>query len=272
MRFGFVAALVLVSAGPAFAGYYMEHEAIMPNPVTLKPVKATIHSWQEGRRYKRDNPLRGEVVIIDVDKNEVYGINAGKKTFWKISSDKYRQLTLLSLVVMGIQVKPDGGIVVPEPLFVRTGQTATVEGRKAYEVKVQGALPPGMSTSLWLSKDVPLPMESLIQQLRLALGDPKTADFEQLFGQWGQLEGYPVQTVTTIQTPQGLITSSETLLTFQEKKIPKSEFEVPKGYALVVDPITELEQMQQRQMGPAAGIGAPLPQSPPPPPAPAPKK
>ena len=28
----------------------------------------------------------------------------------------------------------DGGIVVPDPLFVKTGQTATIEGRKAYEV------------------------------------------------------------------------------------------------------------------------------------------
>lgn len=253
---------LLVVVAPARAGYYMEHEALLPNPVTLKPVKSTIHSWHEGKRYKRDNPLRGEVVVIDLEKKEVVGMNPTKKTFWRISSEKYRQLSLLSLVIMGIQVKQDGGIVVPDPLFVKTGQTATIEGRKAYEVKVAGALPPGMTTSIWLSKDVPLPMSNLISEMRLALGDPKSADFEKLFAQWGQLEGYPVQNVTTVQTPQGTVTSSETLLTFQERKIPASEFEVPKGYQLVVDPITELEQMQQRQQGPA-GIGAPLPATPP---------
>ncbi|MCC7109068.1 MAG: hypothetical protein IT382_07265, partial [Deltaproteobacteria bacterium] len=51
----------LVGSTPADAGVYMEHEAVLPNPADLsKSIKQTLHSWQDGRRFKRESPLRGE--------------------------------------------------------------------------------------------------------------------------------------------------------------------------------------------------------------------
>jgi hypothetical protein len=142
-------------------------------------------------------------------------------------------------------------------MFTKTNQTAVIEGRKAYEMKVAGQLPPGVSTSIWLSEEVKIPIEELVDQLRMSLGDPKGPELEPLFRQWKQLKGYPVQNVTTIQTPKGQVVTSETLLKYQEMKIKPAEFEVPKGYALVTDPITVLEQQMAKGQGPA-GIGAPL--------------
>jgi hypothetical protein len=246
----------------AHAGLYMEHEAILPNPADMtRSLKQTLHSWHEGKRFKRESPLRGETVIIDLEKREVYGVNEQKKTYWKMPAERYQQLAMMSLIVMGVKVGADGQLVVPDPLFAQTSQTSTIEGRKAVEVKIAGELPPGVQTSIWVSKDVPIDVKSLVEQMRISLGDPRGAGYEALFRQWGSLGGYPIQNVTTIRTPNGVITTSETLLTFREMKIPDSEFQVPKGFALVTDPVTELERAAAGASGPV-GIGAPLSQKP----------
>jgi hypothetical protein len=255
MRLVVVAAVVLSVALPVRAGYYLEHEAILPNPADLKKtIKQTLHTWHDGRRFKRESPLLGETIIIDLEKREVYGFNPQKKTYWKMPAERYQKLALVSLVVLGITVSADGQPVVPDPLFAETKQEATIEGRKAYEVKIAAQLPPGVQTSIWVSPDVPISTRQLVEQMKVSLGNPQGPAFEQLFAQWGGLRGYPVQNVTTIQTAQGMVTTSETLLTVLEKKMDKAEFEVPKGLALVRDPLTELEQRAQQP----AGIGAPL--------------
>lgn len=253
----FVVLVSLLAASQALAGFYMEHEAVLPNPVTYQPMKATVRSWHEGKRFKRENPMRNEVVIIDLEKREVIGINPAAKTFWRLPAERYRQLALVSLVVMGVQPKADGSIDVPDPLFVPTGTVAEIEGRTAYQVKVQGKMPPGVQTEVWLSEEIPLTTEKLIGELRLALGDPKDPSFERFFQQWRNLKGYPIQNVTTVQTPKGQVVSSETLLTFREMKIDAAEFAIPKGYTLTEDPIAMMERMAAKAAGPA-GINAPL--------------
>ena len=250
-------ALVVGTSRDAHAGYYMEHEAVMPNPATMQPLKSTIRSWHDGKKFKRENPLRNEVVIIDLDKKEVVGLNPSAKTYWKLPAERYRQLAVLSLIVMGITPKADGTIEVPDPLFVKTGAVADVEGRKAYQVKVQGKLPAGVESEVWLSEDVPLTTQKIVDELRLALGDPKEPSFQAFFNQWLELKGYPVQNVTSVMTPRGRIMSSETLLTFREMPIEPKEFVLPKGYVLTEDPITQMERMMAAAQAPA-GIGAPL--------------
>jgi hypothetical protein len=255
-----VTALVCGLTTPAAAGYFMEHEAVIPNPATLQPIQTKIRSWHEGRRFKRESPLRKETVIIDLDKREVFGVNDEARTYWKLSADKYKALAMMSLVVMGVQLQPDGSVRVPDTLFVKSGKSAKIAGRSSYEVAVQ--LPKGspMTTSVWLSKEVDVPIAKMVDELRLALGDPRDPAFQSLFNQWLALEGYPVQTVTTVKTPQGTIVTSETLLSVKQQSIPASAFQVPKGYALTEDPITQAERMmrQQMQSRPPVGLGAPI--------------
>ena len=259
LRAVLVVAALASGAAPAHAGTYLEHEAVLPNPADLsKSIKQVLHSWQDGRRFKRESPLRGEVVIIDLDKAAVFGVNESRKTYWKLPADKYQRLALMSLVVMGVQLGLDGNPIVPDPMFAPTGKTATIDRWKAVELKISAPLPPGVSTSIWVSSDVSLPLTQLVSQMRVSLGDPKGAAYEGLFRQWGALPGYPVQNVTTVQTPNGLVTTSETLLSFREMPIAPSVFEVPKGFALVTDPLTELEQRMAAGGGAPAGIGAPL--------------
>jgi hypothetical protein len=252
-----IAAGVSGAAPAARAGYELVHESVMPNPATLQPMTATVRSWHEGKRFKREAPMRNEVIIIDLDKREVVGLNPGARTYWKLPAERYRELAMVSLIVMGIKPQPDGSIVVPDPLFLATGQTSTIEGRKAYQVQVQGDMPPGVTTEVWLSKDLPLTTKKVVDQLRLALGDPKHPSFQSLFRQWEALAGYPIQNVTTVVTPRGTIVSSETLISLTEKKIDAKEFEIPKGFTLTEDPITQMERMMAQGQVPA-GIGAPL--------------
>jgi hypothetical protein len=262
-RFGsslLAATFAMHVAVPASAGYYMEHEAVLPNPQTMEPTRATIRSWHDGNRYKRESPLRSEFVIIDFTKGEVIGINDEERSYWKMPAEKYRQIALMSLLAMGVQPKPDGDLAVPDGLFVPTGQKGEIAGRKAYEVRIAGALPQGMTTTVWLSKEVPLPITKMINELKMALGDPKQEGYAKLFSQWSTLEGYPVQSITAIQTPRGRIVTSETLLTYREEAIPPATFDAPKGYSLTIDPITQAEQamMKASQERLPAGIGAPL--------------
>ncbi|MFZ9888439.1 MAG: hypothetical protein ACO3JL_13130 [Myxococcota bacterium] len=260
-----VRAVVLVCAlgagAEARAGYYMEHEAVLPNPQTMQPQRSTVRSWHEGRRFKRQTPMTNEFVIIDLDKGEVVGINEDLRTYWRMPSARYHQVSLMSLMVMGVTPTADGGIATPPGLFKKTGQTAEIAGRKAYEVEVQGKLPPGMRTTFWLSTEVPLPMARMVEQLNFALGEPKHPGFQDLFAQWRSLEGYPVQSITSMRFPQGgVITTSETLVLYRDEKVSPSVFEVPKGYSMTTDPITLAEQaLQQAKQGqPPAGLSAPL--------------
>ncbi|MBM4282594.1 MAG: hypothetical protein FJ137_18195, partial [Deltaproteobacteria bacterium] len=206
----------LLGAEGGRAGYLIEQEAVIPNPVTLQPTSTTVRTWHDGRRFKREHPLRNEVVVIDLDKHEVVGLNPAARTYWKLPAERYRQLALVSLLVLGVTPKPDGSVDVPDPLFVPTGAHKLVAGRDAYQVKVEGKLPEGVQTELWLSEVIPLTTEVLVDQLRMALGDPKHPSFQQFFGQWRALKGYPVQSVTTLTTPLGRIVTSETLSTREQ--------------------------------------------------------
>jgi hypothetical protein len=250
-----VSLLAAWHAAPARAGYVMEHETLVPDPATMKPMRAKVKSWRDHGRIKRENPLRNEWVILDVEKREVVGINDQKKTYWRIPSERYRGVALASLTALGVDVQADGKVVVPPKLFVPTGQRAIIEGRKAHELRCAGKQRQGLQTSLWVSSDVKVPLESLVDELRASLGGTGPEGVEALFAQWRALPGYPVQTVTTIATASGMVTTSETLLSVREEAIPASTFAVPAGYARVDDPLTELEGKK-----PAApvGIGAPL--------------
>jgi len=243
---------VLLAPTTALAGYYVEHKAEMPNPMTQELMVNTVRSWHEGKRFKRDNPMRNETVIIDLEKGMVTGVNDAAKTYWEIPVERYRKLAAVSLIVMGVQMKADGNIQVPPNLLSRTGQVLTIQGAgkttyNAYEVKVMGKLPvPGMTTSFWMSKDAGLPIEKMIDEMRIALNDPKDPEYKKLFDQWRELEGYPVQSVTVIETPRGTMSTKETLMLWRKETIPASTFETPKGYAKTTDPITQLEAMQQQ--------------------------
>jgi hypothetical protein len=277
----FLLAAVAATAAPLNAGTYTEHETIFPLPDPTKPGsfvthKATVKTWQDGRKYKRNNPMRDETVIINLDKGEVVGINDKAKTYWRLPAERYRQIALFSLIVMGVQPRADGGLDVPDNLFLKTGATAKIEGRDAYEVRVQGKLPPQVQTSIWLSEQVPVGTDRMVEELRFALGDPQGPGYDKLFSQWKALKGYPVQNVTEVQTPSGKVTTSETLLKYLDQKVAASEFDVPKGYALTIDPLTQLEalskQMGQGPMGQGLGQPAPAPTTTPKPATPAPKK
>ena len=268
-----IAALALTTAtagaSPAYAGWVLEHEMVMPNPQAIqqpgavgipKTITTKIQSWHEGRRLRKETANQGEVVIIDMESGMVRGMNTNSKTYWEVSAEKYRRISMISLLVLGVQATPEGGLIVPDPLFQATGEVADINGRKAFEMRVNGNLPANMKTSVWLSDEVKIPITKLVSELKLSLAEPKNEGYDKFFKQWQSLEGYPVQTVTTVPTPQGTLITSETLMSYKQQKIPATMFQIPKGFTKTVDPITQMEAVQQQLMQkPATGIGAPLP-------------
>lgn len=260
--FAVFAALVVVTASSlaspaAHAGYYMEQEMVISNPQTGAPIKGTIKTWREGDHFKKTGGPTNEVVLLDMKKKEVVGVNDAAKTYWKMSTARYAQIAALALVAMGVVPKADGSFDVPDPMFVPTGETAVIEGKKVRKVKIAAQLPQGLETELWIGDDLPINSDTMIEELKLVLGDPKGASYQALFAQLATLKGYPVQQVTSALTAKGRLMSSQTLLTYREMKVDASEFVVPKGYTLTEDPITMMERMAAAQRG-SVGVGAPL--------------
>mgnify|MGYP000005533475 CR=1 FL=1 len=259
-------AVVALASQSAAAGYYVEHEMVMPNPMAMQnpgmggvpTMKTKVRSWHDGNKLRKETEMRNETVIIDADKGMVYGLNTASKTYWEITVERYRKISLMQLMVFGVKTQADGSVLVPENLFMPTGQVATVNGRKSFELKLNAPLPTGMTTSIWCSQEVKMPVQKVADELRIALGNPKNPGYSKLFKQWERLDGYPVQTVTTVPTAQGPLVTSETLLAYREEKVPASMFTVPKGFTKVVDPITQTEEMQRRMREQAAGIQRPL--------------
>ena len=253
-----VLALFLV-AGAARAGMYTEEELVVPNPADMtKSIKQVVHTWSDAKHLKQDVPQLGGTVIIDLDKGQVLGVLDGKKQYWKMPLEKYRdQLAVIALAGFGVTPNPDGSLQVPNNLFTETKNVATIEGRKATEWTVTSSSLPGLTTSVWVSTEVPFDAKVAVAQLRLQLGDPKKPGFEDFFTQWGGLGGYPIQYVTTVRMQQSQIVTSRTLLTALEKDPAPGTFTVPKGYALVEDPLTQLQRQAAAQQKPV-GIGAPL--------------
>lgn len=266
MRSFATAALVVVVSVSVFgsdaarAGYYMEQEMVIANPQTGAPIKGTIKTWREGEHFKKSGGPTNEIVLLDMKKKEVVGINDAARTYWKMTTARYAQIAALALVAMGIIPKADGSFDVPDPMFVATGETAVIEGRKVRKMKVAAQLPQGLETELWIGDELPINSDTMIEELRLVLGDPKGGSYEALFAQLATLKGYPVQQVTSAMTVKGRIMSSQTLLTYREMKVDAAEFNVPKNYTLTEDPITVMERMAAAQRG-SVGVGAPLKQN-----------
>jgi hypothetical protein len=271
-----ILASVFLASAPAFAGYYVKSEIVIPNPQTGKPLKGTTEMWREGKKIKQTAPLREDIIVIDGDKREVVGFNKVAKTYWKMPFDRYQKMAQTQLVAVGIIPNPDGSFKVPKKLFEPTKQKATISGKNAYETKVKASikLPPQMVQAgqpssietiiaVWLTEELPLTEKDRVDEMRLQLGDPKDPEFENLFVVLGKSKGYPVQTTTTVKAPTGEIQSSSTLLTFSEQALSDKDFAVPEGFSLVEDPITQLERAMQQP----AGLQGPLKAAPAPAPA-----
>ena len=252
-------AVSLSSSPAALAGYYLEHEAVVPHPQSGQNIRVTLRTWLQDAKLKRRSPLQDATIVVDLTKGTVTGVNDKQRTYWTMSAERYREFSASSLLIFGISPRPDGGVDVPPQLFEATGQEAEIAGRKSVEMRVRGKFPAGVQTDIWVSKDVPLSPKTWAEQLRLVLGAPSHLSYQNLFRQLTALPGYPVQTVTTVKTPQGSAISSETLVTVREETFPAAAFEVPADYKRILDPVTvaERNKMKPQKVAPM-GIDAPL--------------
>lgn len=252
-------AFVLFGSEAATAGYYLEHEALVPHPQSNRNIRVTLRSWLQDGKLKRRTPLQDATVIVDLNERVVTGIDERQDTFWRLSAEVYRSQAESSLLVFGLAPTSDGGVEVPSQLFVKTGKHAEIAGRQAAEYRVQGKFPAGVQTHIWVSGEVPLTAATWSQQMKMLLGAPVHPSYQNLFRQMAALPGYPVQTITTVRTQQGTALSSETLLVVREENIPADAFDVPAGFRRVPDPFSVMEQKKPtRKKAAPVGIEAPL--------------
>lgn len=251
-----LAALMALSTRGAHArrarGVYMRIEQVQPNPVTRKPLTATFDTWQDGARFRRDDPISGRHLVVDADAGVAMGISPRTKTYWSIEAAAFQALLRPSLVALGMQFDAAGNPLVRDPLFVRTGKTGEIAGRKAFEVTPAGG---AGHTHIWVSKDVPLTPGEIAANMRASLGAPKGPAYDALFAQWRALGGYPVQSSTVGRGPSGVEVNAETVLDIKRAAVDPTLFQKPAGFRRIADP---LHRMQRSEGPPVPGIGAPL--------------
>ncbi len=138
---------------------------------------------------------------------------------------------------------PQGGQERPESTIVRTGKFDTISGYKAERVDVQSS--DGKSQELWVAPwsalggseevvDAFSGMSSLFNEMLGAFSQgPMAGMFSQrMQSGWmdklKELDGFPVASKTFDQA--GKLVSETMLSNIEEREIPASEFNVPKGY------------------------------------------
>jgi hypothetical protein len=172
-------------------------------------------------------------------------ISLRDSTYSEMNLTMVQQIALLTLAMMGAQMNEKGEIMVPDDLYLHTGNKKKVGAWNTEEIALnpkyagQGFME---SFSLWVTKDLNLPAKLFADNMNRILGEPK-GPAEKLLKLWSTLEGYPVMMETNMM---GFTT---TTITTKIEKISLSDdlFQLPPGLKQVPNPFMEgFERMMNR--------------------------
>ncbi len=164
--------------------------------------------------YRTD--MSDGIIIMEYDTMTTYHINIKDKTYTKVNMmsvmDNEREKGMVEELAKGIEVTP-------------TNETKKIAG---YMCKKHNMTIMGSNNEFWISKDVKGYKEYT------AFGKKMEKIFEKnpmmkKMGMAGNLDGFPVQTVTNVMG----MTTTTTLKTIEEKALSKDLFEIPKGYKML---------------------------------------
>ena len=227
--------------GAAFAqqlpDVYIEEQLVGPSLSGGLPGTGVIKSWISGRKLKKEAPGGEEVFIFRADLNKVYVVNTTRKSYIEIPMSEMRMMTEKSLDMY--IPKKNGVVQLPDELYVKTGKTKKIGAWKTYEVEVNSMQSgPGMEskTTMWVTKDLDFDHSFLIRIFKITMGDEVSPDLRKLFDKMTDLDGYPVQQITTTTFQNQTFTSTNTLLKIERKKIDDSVFVVPGDYTRIEPP------------------------------------
>lgn len=220
---------------------YIEEMLTAPPAPGQPAFNGIIRSYIAGKKLKKVSPGGNEEIIYRGDLKKVYILNPMRKVYIEMPMDQMRTITEKSLN-MYVPTK-DGVPQIPDELYVKTGNTKKIGQWNAYEVEVKaGQVMPDTqtTTTMWISKETGFDHNFFVSLFKLTMGDEVSPHLKKLFEKMTNIDGYPVQTVTTTSYMNQNYTTSITVLKIERKKaFEDSVFEIPEGYSKVEAPPME---------------------------------
>ncbi|NOR05105.1 MAG: DUF4412 domain-containing protein [Deltaproteobacteria bacterium] len=174
----------------------------------------TIKHYLTSYAYRTDTS--DGIMIIEYNTMTMYHINIKDKTYTKVN--------------MTSLMDNERGKGMVEELAEEMEVTSTNETKKiaGYMCKKYNMTMMGSNNEFWISKDVKGYKEYTAFGKKMEKMFEKNPMMKKM-GMAGNLDGFPVQTVTNVMG----ITTTTTLKTIEEKAMSKDLFEIPKGYKML---------------------------------------
>ena len=212
-------------------GYYIEEEMTSPPIFGMAGENTLTRTWILDDKIRRDEEDKLQTTIIRSDLGQIWIINHRDTTYREVSQEMFQGLAMIGLMMFGVTFDSlTGEPIVPDPLFQKTGSTRQIGKWSAREYVVvpkgEGSIPNSMKRlSLWLSRDAGLDSRIYSRMMRKMFGD-LGSDYDDFFRQLESMEGYPV----LVETRMMGMEMKQKLIGIEERNIPLSLFDIPKGY------------------------------------------
>ncbi len=237
-----LAFLLNIPAAAQTTGFYIEESVITALPESPADTSA-VKMWLAGDKFRRVQGDSVDITIGRLDKGLFWNITPQEKTYSVIDMETMRQLGQFTMMMMGAQADKSGKLIIPDDLYIRTGEKKQISGWNAEKVALNKKYSGMMeSFALWISSDCGAPPELYSDLMRKIFGDP-TGEAQKLFKLWKQLNGYPVMVeMSMMGMKQTTITKKIT-----PAEIPDKIFELPAGLKEVDNPMKDAFQRMHEE-------------------------
>jgi len=242
IAFSIASACLLSVVSAQTKGYYIEETVITAmeeGQADSSPVKI----WIAGDKFRRVQGDSLDITIGRLDKGLFWNISPQEKTYSVIDLETMRQLGRFTMAMMGAQIDKNGNLIIPDDLYLRTGEKKKIGAWNAEKVALNKKYRGMMENfALWISSECGAPPELYSDLMRHIFGDPNS-DAQKLFKLWKQLNGYPV----TIE--MSMMGMKQTTITqeISSTDIPDKLFELPAGLTEVENPMKDAFQRMHEE-------------------------
>ncbi len=187
--------------------------------------------WIGKHRIRTDIEHRNLSLIYDLRLRSLFVLNHEKGEYFIVHSGRDKKLSRSPF--FGLTSQENGKLLKTTPLAVGTGKKKKISGWECYEYRLNYPKQYEITTSVWTTSDAVLFEKGALRKLwYAAIGPQPPIDVRQIVNTLiRDINGVPIQTVSTI-TQQGMVvTTTSTIVHIQyHNNIDPQFFNEPKNY------------------------------------------
>ena len=238
----FLSALVCMICGAICAqtlegDFYIEEISVSISPYEGKADTILNKTWFTKDKFRREQGTEGRVTIGCLDKGLFWIIDLTDSTYSELNLAVIRQMSILSVGMMGPQIDANGQLKVPDDLYIKTGEKTKIGQWNTEKVVLnENYTKSGLiqNFAMWISPDTEIPSGLYSGLMKNILGDPN-GELKKLLDLWGGLRGYPIR----VEIQAMGYTTITTTTKIERRKAPEGIFDLPEGMTEVTSPFME---------------------------------